>query len=87
MDVDPGELGGEEGSSPEVRAETASMTLPMQMLCRCALHAAQVLWTDPLTQLPTMRHDVKIDRGMSFEAAVARLQHERSGACAGGRAS
>ena len=32
---------------------------------------------DPLTRLPTLRHDLTIDRGMSFEAAAARLAHER----------
>lgn len=35
---------------------------------------------DPFTGLPTLRHDLSIDRGMSFEAAAARLAHERSGA-------
>ena len=37
----------------------------------------QELWVDPLTRLPTLRHDLTIDRGMSFEAAAARLAHER----------
>ena len=39
----------------------------------------QELWVDPLTGLPTLRHDLTIDRGMSFQAAAARLRHERSG--------
>lgn len=34
---------------------------------------------DPFTGLPTLRHDLSIDRGMSFDAACARLAHERSG--------
>lgn len=34
---------------------------------RCARCAAQVLWTDPLTGLKTLQHDIAIDRGMSFE--------------------
>lgn len=39
---------------------------------------------DPLTGLPTLRHDLHIDRGMAYEAAVARLEHERAGgACLG----
>ncbi|KAL4431062.1 hypothetical protein ABPG75_006318 [Micractinium tetrahymenae] len=40
----------------------------------------QELWVDDLTGLPTLRHDLTIDRGMSFEAARARLAHERAGA-------
>lgn len=39
----------------------------------------QELWVDPFTGLPTLRHDLSIDRGMSFDAACARLAHERSG--------
>ncbi|GAB4817714.1 hypothetical protein N2152v2_004760 [Parachlorella kessleri] len=38
-----------------------------------------VLWTDPLTELRTLQHNIEIDRGMSFEAAAARLEHERQG--------
>lgn len=34
---------------------------------------------DPLTGLPTLQHDLTIDRGMSFEAALGRLEHERIG--------
>jgi hypothetical protein len=50
------------------------------------LPCLQELWVDPLTRLPTLRHDLTIDRGMSFEAAAARLAHERGeqqrrGAC------
>lgn len=43
---------------------------------------SQELCVDPLTDLPTTQHNLLIDRGMSFEAACARLEHERSGAAA-----
>ncbi|KAI7844526.1 hypothetical protein COHA_001884 [Chlorella ohadii] len=51
--------------------------LPGQSIQRAG--EAQELWVDPFTGLPTLRHDLSIDRGMSFEAACARLAHERSG--------
>lgn len=44
----------------------------------------QELWVDELTGLPTLRNDLTIDRGMSFEAAAARLAHERAGGVGGG---
>lgn len=52
--------------------------LPGQNIARDG--QAQELWVDELTGLPTLRHDLTIDRGMSFEAARARLAHERAGA-------
>lgn len=55
---------------------TAARCLPLPAP---ALPCPQELWVDPLTGLPTLRHDLHIDRGMSFEAAAARLAHERSG--------
>jgi hypothetical protein len=47
------------------------------LLCLLCCACLQELWVDPLTRLPTLRHDLTIDRGMSFEAAAARLAHER----------
>lgn len=37
---------------------------------------AEVLWTDPLTGLSTMQHTLSVDRGTSYAAAVARLEHD-----------
>ncbi|KAL4859390.1 Protein strawberry notch 1 [Chlorella vulgaris] len=51
--------------------------LPGQDIARA--REPQRLWVDHLTGLPTMRHDLTIDRGASFEHAVARLHHERTG--------
>jgi hypothetical protein len=53
--------------------------LPGQDIARA--REPQRLWVDHLTGLPTMRHDLTIDRGASFEHAVARLHHERTGGC------
>lgn len=36
----------------------------------------QVLWVDQYGGLKTMRHDLSMDRGISFEAACAKLEHE-----------
>lgn len=41
----------------------------------------QTLWVDPYRDLKTLRHDLTIDRGVSFEAAMRRLDFERK-ACA-----
>ncbi|EIE19331.1 hypothetical protein COCSUDRAFT_19644, partial [Coccomyxa subellipsoidea C-169] len=37
----------------------------------------ETLWVDPYRGLRTLRHDLTIDRGLSFEAACRRLEHER----------
>jgi hypothetical protein len=39
----------------------------------------KVVWTDPWSGLATKRHDLKIDRGVSFEAALTQLEHEWGG--------
>ncbi|KAK9814268.1 hypothetical protein WJX72_003136 [[Myrmecia] bisecta] len=44
----------------------------------------QVLWVDHYTGLETLRNDLVMDRGMSFEAACARLEHEGTGGDASG---
>ena len=49
--------------------------LPGQNIARNG--APEVLWVDALTGLRTVRHEVTVDRGMSFEAAAAKLAHER----------
>ena len=49
--------------------------LPGQNISRAG--PPEVLWVDPLTGLKTLRHEVTVDRGMSFEAAAAKLAHER----------
>ena len=36
---------------------------------------------DPWRGLVTLRHDLTLDRGLSYEAALRRLEHERK-ACA-----
>ena len=41
----------------------------------------QELWVDPWRGLVTLRHDLTLDRGLSYEAALRRLEHERK-ACA-----
>ena len=39
---------------------------------------AQELWRDPLRGSVTLRHDLTLDRGLSYEAALLCLQeHER----------
>lgn len=38
----------------------------------------QVLWMDAFSQQPTLRHDLTVDRGMTFEMAQRRLAHERA---------
>ena len=43
--------------------------------------AGQELWVDPWRGLVTLRHDLTLDRGLSYEAALRRLEHERK-ACA-----
>ena len=43
------------------------------MCCICA----QTLWVDPYRELRTLRHDLTLDRGVSFEAALRRLEFER----------
>jgi hypothetical protein len=48
--------------------------LPGQRISRAG--PPQVLWTDPLTGLPTLRHDLAVDRGASFAAARSALDHE-----------
>ena len=40
---------------------------------------SEVIWKDSWSGLSTMRHDLEIDRGVSFEAAVALLEHEKVG--------
>lgn len=37
-----------------------------------------VLWTDPVTQLTTFKHEYIIDRGLSFQEACQRLELERN---------
>lgn len=39
---------------------------------------AQVLWVDPYRGLKTLRHDLTLDRGVSFQAAHRKLEHEQS---------
>ena len=39
---------------------------------------AQVLWVDPYRGLKTLRHDLTLDRGVSFQAASRKLEHEQS---------
>lgn len=38
----------------------------------------QVLWVDPYRGLKTLRHDLTLDRGVSFQAAQRKLEHEQS---------
>lgn len=37
----------------------------------------QTLWVDPYNGLKTHRNDIIFDRGMSFEAACRKLEHEK----------
>ncbi|KAK9915021.1 hypothetical protein WJX75_003704 [Coccomyxa subellipsoidea] len=37
----------------------------------------KTLWVDPYRGLRTLQHDLTLDRGLSFEAACRRLEHER----------
>ena len=37
----------------------------------------QTLWVDPYNGLKTQRNDIIFDRGMSFEAACRKLEHEK----------
>ena len=37
----------------------------------------QVLWVDPYRGLKTLRHDLTLDRGVSFQAASRKLEHEQ----------
>ncbi len=37
----------------------------------------QVLWVDPYRGLKTLRHELTLDRGISFQAACRKLQHEQ----------
>ena len=46
--------------------------------------AEQVLWVDPYRGLKTLRHDLTLDRGVSFQAACKKLEFERT---AGDRSS
>lgn len=43
-----------------------------------------MLWVDPYRGLKTLRHDLTLDRGVSFQAACKKLEHERA---AGDRSS
>lgn len=45
---------------------------------RNSLHLhLQTLWVDPYNGLKTRRNDIIFDRGMSFEAACRKLEHEK----------
>lgn len=44
----------------------------------------QVMWVDPYRGLKTYRHDLTLDRGVSYQAACRKLEHEQS---AGDRSS
>ena len=46
-------------------------------LIRKLVITVQTLWVDPYRGLRTLRHDLTLDRGLSFEAACRRLEHER----------
>ncbi len=47
------------------------------ILLNCVVCNVQTLWVDPYRGLRTLRHDLTLDRGLSFEAACRRLEHER----------
>jgi len=42
----------------------------------CVVHM-QTLWVDPYNGLKTHQNDIIFDRGMSFEAACRKLEHEK----------
>jgi hypothetical protein len=42
----------------------------------CVAHM-QTLWVDPYNSLKTHQNDIIFDRGMSFEAACTKLEHEK----------
>ena len=37
----------------------------------------QVLWVDPYRGLKTLRHELTLDRGVSFQVARRKLEHEQ----------
>lgn len=39
----------------------------------------QTLWVDPHSGLKTMRNSLRVDRGVSFDAALQRLELDRTG--------
>ena len=42
-----------------------------------SLDHMQTLWVDPYNSLKTHQNDIIFDRGMSFEAACRKLEHEK----------
>jgi hypothetical protein len=44
---------------------------------------AQTLFANPFTGRTTVEHTLTMDRGMSFEDAMARLEREQSSECDG----
>lgn len=48
------------------------------MTAHMAAQYMQTLWVDPYNGLKTHRNDIIFDRGMSFEAACRKLEHEKA---------